>query len=393
MMKQVYTLLLLVLPILISAQSNYKEAYYITNNNDTVYGLINFASDKTNNRECKYKPEKDAKVQVFHPGDILGYRFVNEGLFYKTKEFTLHDVHQNLFLQYMVDGIVSLYYFSDSDNLSYFLFEDEKGENILITKKRDKLTDDGYVPDIEYRNILKNSFMSNVSDTSLIDDLKFSQQSMIDFTKKYHEEVCTTGELCITYEEKNTDRSYAKFKISAYTGLSFNKYKLKVLDKNIEQTSPVLGAILEVSEPRLSQSFSVLLDLSVTRIEGNVKKSNYSDNINYKSTIGSFRMGVRYRYPKFKLQPTAELGFIYSKMFEGKIKGLSAHYGVIEYPDYEIRTGFVGIYGGIGVDYNINKDSFLFLRFTAESYGKRDSNELNEEDMLNMPQLKLGYTF
>ena len=66
------------------AQGNYKEAYIITLQNDTVYGFVDFSTDENNSKQCNFKKTLSATdVTQYAPGEIYGYRFVEEGKFYK----------------------------------------------------------------------------------------------------------------------------------------------------------------------------------------------------------------------------------------------------------------------------------------------------------------------
>ena len=59
------------------SQNDFREGYYITWKNDTVYGLIDYRGEARNSKVCVYKSNKQAKVKQFSPNDIQGYRYTD----------------------------------------------------------------------------------------------------------------------------------------------------------------------------------------------------------------------------------------------------------------------------------------------------------------------------
>ena len=85
-MKRLFTFLLLVVSIALSqAQNNFKNGYIITNNNDTIWGEIDFRVDELNAQRCKFRQDKNSETKIFLPGEIQAYRFSKEGKYYVSK--------------------------------------------------------------------------------------------------------------------------------------------------------------------------------------------------------------------------------------------------------------------------------------------------------------------
>ena len=90
-MKKSKTGLLLIalcLSAMLYAQGNYVPGYIITNNNDSISGLIDFKPDKQNSQYCRFRLSETEPEQIFYPGDISRYRFINEGKYYVSHEIT-----------------------------------------------------------------------------------------------------------------------------------------------------------------------------------------------------------------------------------------------------------------------------------------------------------------
>jgi len=73
-MKLFYTLVLAIflLPSFVSAQTNYKQGYVITNNGETINGFINYREWYSNPNNISFKKTLNDKAQTYHPTD-LGY--------------------------------------------------------------------------------------------------------------------------------------------------------------------------------------------------------------------------------------------------------------------------------------------------------------------------------
>lgn len=68
--------------ISLNAQTNFQPAYYITNQSDTIHGEIDNRGDIRNCRTCTFRSEGDAQSFSFEPGEILAYRFNENGTYY-----------------------------------------------------------------------------------------------------------------------------------------------------------------------------------------------------------------------------------------------------------------------------------------------------------------------
>ena len=143
MKKYLLTSILLFSFILtVHAQSNYSSGYIITNDQDTIFGLIDYRTDKMNALTCHFKKDLTSAEQTYLPGQIFGYRFTDAGKFYISKFVTINSIQQKVFLEYLLQGIMNLYYYcdeSDAEYLNYYFFENENGEVVSITKHPDKI--------------------------------------------------------------------------------------------------------------------------------------------------------------------------------------------------------------------------------------------------------------
>lgn len=396
MRKSLFLLFFFCSLTIINAQNNYKSGYLITNENDTIRGLINLRTNKMNAKVCEFKQTEADNSKVYYPGDIAGYRFTDEGRFYITKDIEIDSILRTVFIEYLLQGTMNLYFYSD--NLDYYFFEDEKGKQTYITNKPgDKRTDRG---DVKYKGIMFYLF----KDTDLVAQeaykTPFNRESIKKLTKKYHEEMCTSGEQCIEFEAKK-EKNIIDVKYSLYVGIGFQSYSFVDTKLNIinpfKYVSPAIGVQASFYLPQSSDSFSLLVDIALSSIKADDEK-NYKSNEGYTTKMKfNFdalncvgRLGLKYTYPKGKYRPTIEGGATLSSLFS---KSSTYYYETtvqvtpFEKDNYILpETSFLGYYGAVGLDMSVKQKQSVFARVVYDN-AKRNG------DQLKTVQLRFGYTF
>ena len=91
------------------SQSDFRNAYVITNENDTIKGFIDYKGNNSNARKCLFRKKEDGEILEFSPEQIKSYRFLN-GKYYVSKSIQNKDKIESKFLEYLIDGIVDIYY-------------------------------------------------------------------------------------------------------------------------------------------------------------------------------------------------------------------------------------------------------------------------------------------
>lgn len=212
---------LLLIPVLY-AQNNYRPGFIITVQKDTIYGEIDYRTDKMNAKRCVFQSQgNDTEPVTYHPFEILGYRFTDDGKYYVSKNIELkYGVSTPVFLEYLLQGMKSLYYYETEDNIPIYFVEDN---NTLVKIDAPKLSKqatniqfkgqtDRYIPLLHY------AFKDCPSLAPQIDRARFSRKEMIKITKEYHYAMCTSNEDCIEFEAKEDKRSI-QLDITPYVGV------------------------------------------------------------------------------------------------------------------------------------------------------------------------------
>lgn len=381
---------------MLDAQNNYKQGYLITNENDTIRGLINFKTNKKNAQSCEFKETEADKSKIYFPGEIAGYRFIDEGRYYVTKDIKIDSIPRKVFMEYLLQGTMNLYFYAD--DLEYYFFEDEKGKQTYITKKPDDKTRDR--GDEKYKGIMFYLFKDAYPVAQQSYKTPFNRESIKKLTKKYHEEMCTSGEQCIEFEAKK-EKKFIALKYSIYAGLGFQTYSFYderlALVNPFKYISPTIGGQVNFYLPQSSESFSLLVDLSLSSVKADEEKSyksneGYTSKVKFNFDVLTFdaRLGMKYTYPQGKLRPTIEGGAILSSLFS---KSSTYYYETtvqvtpFEKNNYILpETSFLGYYAALGLDIGVNKKQFAFVRVIYDN-AKRNG------DQLKTVQVRLGYTF
>ena len=380
----------------VQAQDNFKLGYIITNENDTVNGWIDYRTDAQNGTICRFKASENASLQPFLPGSIYGYRFIEEGKFYISKPIELNGVSRVVFLEFLVQGIINLYHYTDLQQLhkeEYYFFEDESGKMTTIAKRPDELVknETGRTVrkvDNAYKGVVRYLFQDSRSVVDEIDRLAFKPESMIEITKNYHGQVCTTGESCIIFES-TPDKHYTLFRFSVFGGMQI--YQANYIDPVF---SPFIGGGMNVSVPRLNEYVSLQLDAYITKVSTSkifpTKGSPFLlptkgppciyelDQILVPVTLG-----CKYTYSKYRLCPSVSLGGTFHVYMNRDERITQDQIRVADLTWYNNAVYF-GLHAAIGLEYMLSNRRAVFI--------STDFETIPTFNAVSLP-IKIGYTF
>ena len=378
----------------IYAQSNYRPGFIITLQKDTVYGVIDYRSDKINATRCVFLPQDNSgdKPITYHPFDILGYRFTDDGKYYVSKNVELqYGIPKPVFLEYLLQGMKSLYYYETEDDIPVYFVEDH---NTLVKIDAPKLSrqttsmqfkdqTDRYIPLLHY------AFKDCPSLAPKIDRARFNRKEMMRITKEYHYAMCTSNEECIEFEAKEDKRSI-QLDVTPYAGVI--QYKVPSGSSIGLYSSPDLsylaGVTLAISNRRWMSSLSGCFDLSFSRIASSAKSfSDYNNSYytyKHSGTMLSGKLGIRYTYPKGIVRPFAELGLDVSGMVNAKIK-------TNDKSERWLDGVYPGYYANAGINFKLSQKKKQMICVRAQFKGLRDMME--KSALVNGWSGVIGYTF
>src|SRR5690606_39207532 len=135
----VISLLLLVLGFTGYSQNDWRQGFIIENTGDTIYGLIDYRSPKSNSQYCYFKKDKQDVDNRYEPTEIKAYRFT-DGKYYVSKPIMVDGIERTAFLEFLINGVVKIYYYKDKDDL-YFLEKD--GQIYELKNTRSQVSNEG----------------------------------------------------------------------------------------------------------------------------------------------------------------------------------------------------------------------------------------------------------
>ena len=124
---------------LIQAQPDFRPGYIITRESDTLTGQIDYR-DARMSKMCRFKPEGRDDETTYLPNDIPGFRF-NDGKYYVSKEVK----GEKVFLEFLIDAKVSVFYMKDIKGNHYFLEKEGLGLTEIPYEDKEQVIDEKMV--------------------------------------------------------------------------------------------------------------------------------------------------------------------------------------------------------------------------------------------------------
>lgn|GEM_PF-3316359 len=302
-MRITFILIFLVgmLSIPIAANATFVDGYIVKNNNDTVYGLIDVGNNIANSQKCVFMSGKNAEKCEYTPTQIKGYRFTN-GKYYVSKKLTINGIESDHFLEFLVQGLVNLYYYEDMDKFRYYV---DKGDGVLLELINTPYTiekeEEFYKHDLktyyrekrEYVAVLLSVFEDSQKTCQEVPTKELDYTSLVRLVEDYHKDKCASNQ-CIVYT-KQLEPNKLRFGVLAglsYITLSTGKpddpltYFRNARLSSASALNPGVGIYLETRFPYLNNS------KLFARYEGFVDKEELTgssiDNSWYVHTTNNF---------------------------------------------------------------------------------------------------------
>jgi hypothetical protein len=390
------------------SQSDFRNGYIINNQQDTIFGLLEYKGSKSNTYKCIYRKNMNSKEQIFSPKDIKGYRY-SGGKYYISKKVKIGNKTELLFLEYLINGVVDIFYYrnngdnylvnSDSDKL-YELNIEEKEFFIDQTKYSKKIK--------KYIGILKSTFKDSPSIIKRIEKVGLNHESLINITRDYHTEVCSTEE-CIVYEKQlpKIEKIFGvlvginSMSISKTNNFHDNFYYLNNLDFG-NNIFPSIGIYYKMNMPYINEHFYFQYEGTYSRVklEANNLYIESFHNMTVKNditlTLNSFNNMFMFKreYSKGKIRPMFQFGCFVDYFFKPDYnRNIEVRFssGDLNYITNSKNNPFIkfdyGISLGLGLKsfYIKDKEMFIDLKY------KRGFGLLVENLNTNSFLLNLGF--
>ena len=383
MKKAILSFLCTISATMAMAQANPKSGYIITNNGDTIRGIIDFRTNERLSTQCDFWANGETEGKNYKPGEIEGFRFDDNGKYFVTRRLNVTGEPELYFAEYIVQGKMNLYCVVYGQN-DIFFFEREDGEMAQLSSKVFSYTSD-YNAIEKYKSIQqekqeqygKVKLLLKDSGTAVVDmdDEYITRKKLVNVVRDYHNDVCTDGSKCVVYEYNGkSDKTAIYFKAFAgYTYYATDKPDSQYeLDKNYSTNAYEIGIGIELDLKRVAKNFSAEFGLTyIPEYKSTISFPDMNYNVytiesTYKRSAIALSGGVVKGFGNGKIKPLIR-GGVYLAIKSGETDYYKYHQ---EYKkkqqkfETEQFTAFdTGIYLGAGAQMSLGKN---ILRLHAD---------------------------
>ncbi|MGY6647179.1 hypothetical protein [Wenyingzhuangia sp. IMCC45574] len=395
------------------SQSDYRKGYIVNHDNDTIQGFISHRGDVSNSRKCYFKKELGSETIKYSPKEINAYRF-DEGKYYVAKQVNIDNNTKNVFLEFLVNGVVKVYYLIDLVHHVYYFIEDKNGV-LHELQKNNKIIENGQgefnVESNQYKGILKFLFKDGEKTLKKVDNIYLSKKSLINISEYYHNEVCTDGTKCIVYKKKkkNTQRSFGFIALGhlAFVDQTNVPERIDYLEGADFETSfyPSFGVYYKQSIPSWSENIFFQANLFYSKYNLSTYIDDYHSN--FSSTRRTYDVDIdvnsidldvllKFELNKKFIKPNFHIGtfgeYKYKNKFETDFTSSILSSGTILSKriideSYNLLDSNLGFIVGVGIRKEMDKKEI-----NIDLSYKRSMGHSNFSD-LNIIYLTLGFGF
>lgn len=265
-MKLKFSLLILLFTFsgILYAQTDFRPGFVITNSLDTLHGTIDYRSDLAMSSNCRFKDD-DGKVTDFTPNDIAAFRFAD------SKYFVSREVEgKKVFLEYLIKGMVNVYYMRDDMGDHYLLDREDKPLTRIPYERGVRVVDN---KSIHYESTLHigllKYFMHDAPqlESSIARIKRLEHRRLIRLAENYHNLVCQDEE-CIVYEKREP-----LFKVNLEVVGGVVNFE-NVADLN-DKYYPQGGIIANIWMPRTHENLYFRTGFLYAQVEQSGKKKHH----------------------------------------------------------------------------------------------------------------------
>lgn len=283
-MKHFWFAPIVLIAIEAQAQSDFRPGFVVLNNGDSVSGYVEYSGRDIQEKECRFRREKQGTTTRYSPVELVGYGF-ESGRQYVTRTIPIEGVNRSVFLQRLQSGRANLYLYDDK-----FYLEKDSLFQLPVPEKREVNTDHGMymVQDNKYVGLLSMTF----ADCKV--ELKNPAYEIRWLSKAVQAYNRCTGSGTVT---DRTSSPWTKVNWQLFGGV---KYVGSDSDNNLFSFFPLAGASLELSSPIVNDKLFLSVELMYFKFYSQRTEEYvnplYTMRIDYTyhSSTVSVPIGIRY---------------------------------------------------------------------------------------------------
>ena len=217
----------------INAQQDFRPGYIITRDMDTLYGEIDYRGDILMSTTCRFKAPETKKIKTYTPDDLFGFRFT-DSKYYVAETL---ETGERLFLQYLVNGKLSVFYYRDKEGKDHYLI------NKMGLPLRELPYSEGIISRKDGNDLFKQSYFhmgllkvytrdAPEIQKEILRIKKPDSRNLIKLAEDYQKRVCN-NKVCIIYEKKQPFLSVSADLFYGITNFRFLKGYSNAIGTNI----------------------------------------------------------------------------------------------------------------------------------------------------------------
>lgn len=353
-MKKLFILISFLLAIIAShafAQSDFRDGYIINQQNDSVFGKVDYRLDTKNYQLCRFK--NDNQITEYSPEQIKGYGYINDKYFSSS-------IIDGSFVEVLINGKMSLY------RQGAIFYVQKQGQKLQELETKDKKVSTQYK---EYRkedDTWKGILIYLMSDcmknsTSLLARAHLTERELTQLVTKYNK--CQGTDYTV-YKE---DKPWTKVVIGGAVGMTYSTPKTtyhmdmySYMEKSYTSLDPSLGFVLDFSSPRITEKLSLQPEVHISKSSyaGSVTLNTVAATEYYDTQIDlttlSLPISLKYSLPKRKYSGYLQGGFNLDYHIQAKTKlttekaWLDNTVTTTESKAFDVNKKQGGFWGGIG---------------------------------------------
>ena len=360
-------------------QTNPKHGYIITNENDTITGIIDYRTDTKNANLCVFKSAEDDVFKAYGPQDIKGYRIKDNGVFYVTKTFPVDGVESTFFAEFLLRGNVSLYHYRRFGT-DYFYLTDQKGKvaalretGILYAGRVEQLA-------AQRQKVREVSHMfQNSQETlqKLWTTPKITSDFLIQLIKEYNQKFFPEAGPSEVFSVREHTSSVIEARLRIEAGIGINEmtiwpYSDNQPPLNITGISPIIGIGTDVRLPRFSKNLILQATVYYSYCRGSKepdKSAVYKHRHELQFHDVGLQVGAAYSFfSEKRVSPVIRGGTSLNYFIGPKTKNMKGYYDVARYDTN--KTVSIRYYAGLGAEVKMgHHKASLTGNFVMRNYG------------------------
>ncbi len=419
----IFSGLIFLFPLFLSAQDNFLPGYIVSREGDTVSGLVEYLDWKINPDNIYFKENKEKVARLLTPQDITSFGF--SGFIYRSKTVKVSELPRSnsnasyltvpeskisaKFLTLVVESRVSLFQYIDELDIDHYYIEitgDTLDELIHYKYRAVENGKDVVKTNNRYTGQLTYYLRSCEEVRKSIQEVRYDIEDLSDLFIRFNH--CNGDS--ITYQldlndQMPSQRRRSRLKIGVSAGMTFSRLNfhghsgLPYLDNTSFPGSlnPAFGLLLSIEPANARGKWSVVTDVIVRGYRTSTSYLfRYSDEWtrNYQVELGGTYITVnpmwRYYFLTGKVRPYMNAG-LYMGSIVSRTNTLITEEDY--YGDVSTRTSFAVSSGMI--DFGITAGAGVCIRkFSIDlRYNLGGFNNWDADSNLQVIGLLAGYTF